>query len=104
MNAVAGCDFCEGALSQHNCATRRSDLLRRHRGAPTYPIPTNPRRFHTCFGALANNCSLEAFTYIKPKKECWLKGAVGSPTFGKGLVTGVKRYETFAPAKVITLN
>ncbi|WP_266031133.1 PAN domain-containing protein [Brucella intermedia] len=69
------------------------------------------RRPHTsaknplaCRLACIDNSQCVAFTYIKPKKECWLKGSVGAPTFGKGLVTGVKKYETFAPAKVITLN
>ncbi len=57
-----------------------------------------------CRLACIDNSRCVAFTYIKPKKECWLKGAVGSPRFGKGLVTGVKRYETFAPARVITLK
>jgi hypothetical protein len=45
-----------------------------------------------------------AFTYVKPKKECWLKGAVGTPRFGKGMVSGLKKLETFAPAKIISLN
>lgn len=45
-----------------------------------------------------------AFTYIKPKKECWLKGAVGTPSFGKGMVSGLKKLETFTPAKIISLN
>ena len=39
-----------------------------------------------------------ASTYIKPKKECWLKGAIGSPMFGKGMVSGLRKLETFAPA------
>nr|WP_237351668.1 PAN domain-containing protein [Rhizobium sp. ACO-34A] len=45
-----------------------------------------------------------AFTYIKPKKECWLKGAIGSPMFGKGMVSGLKKLETFAPVKIISLE
>lgn len=45
-----------------------------------------------------------AFTYVKPKKECWLKGAIGTPTFGKGMVSGLKKLETFAPAKIISLD
>lgn len=57
-----------------------------------------------CRLACIDNNRCVAFTYVKPKKECWLKGTVGSPMFGKGLVTGVKRYETFTPARVITLN
>ncbi|MBA8840238.1 PAN domain-containing protein [Ochrobactrum sp. RH2CCR150] len=72
------------------------DLSRRPHAAAKTPL--------ACRLACIDNSQCVAFTYIKPKKECWLKGAVGSPTFGKGLVTGVKRYETFAPAKVITLN
>lgn len=57
-----------------------------------------------CRLACIDNNRCVAFTYVKPKKECWLKGTVGSPMFGKGLVTGVKRHETFAPARIITLN
>ncbi|PRA53600.1 hypothetical protein CQ062_15910 [Ochrobactrum sp. MYb68] len=65
---------------------------------------TSARTPLTCRLACIDNNRCVAFTYFKPKKECWLKGTVGSPKFGKGLVTGVKRYETFAPAKIITLN
>jgi hypothetical protein len=45
-----------------------------------------------------------AFTFIKVKKECWLKGAIGTPNFGKGMVSGVKKVQTFAPAKIISLD
>lgn len=45
-----------------------------------------------------------AFTYIRPKKECWLKGAIGTPMFGKDMVSGLKKLETFAPAKIISLD
>ncbi|KQR79432.1 hypothetical protein ASG03_12090 [Rhizobium sp. Leaf341] len=45
-----------------------------------------------------------AFTYIKPKRECWLKGAVGTPMFGKGMVSGLKKLETFMAAKIISLD
>ncbi|WP_244448097.1 PAN domain-containing protein [Neorhizobium vignae] len=45
-----------------------------------------------------------AFTYIKPKRECWLKGAIGTPMSGKGIVSGLKKLETFAPAKIISLQ
>ena len=57
-----------------------------------------------CRLACIDNNRCVAFTYVKPKKECWLKGNIGSPMFGKGLVSGVKRYETFAPARIITLH
>lgn len=45
-----------------------------------------------------------AFTYVRPKKECWLKGAIGTPNFSRGMVSGVKKMETFAPAKIISLD
>ncbi|MES5099254.1 PAN domain-containing protein [Agrobacterium sp. BA1120] len=45
-----------------------------------------------------------AFTYIKPKKECWLKSAIGTPMPGKGMVSGLKKLERFAPAKIISLD
>jgi len=45
-----------------------------------------------------------AFTCIKPKKECWLKGPIETPMFGKGMVSGLKKLETFAPEKIISLE
>jgi hypothetical protein len=45
-----------------------------------------------------------AFTYIKQKRECWLKGAIGTPRYGKGMVSGLKKLETFSPAKIISLD
>lgn len=45
-----------------------------------------------------------AFTYIKRKKECWLKGAVGTPKYGAGLVTGVKGVKSFGTAQIINLQ
>ncbi|WP_234624558.1 PAN domain-containing protein [Agrobacterium vitis] len=45
-----------------------------------------------------------AFTYITAKKECWLKGAIGTPSFVKGMVSGVKKVQTFAPTKIISLD
>jgi hypothetical protein len=45
-----------------------------------------------------------AFTYIKRKKECWLKGVVGSPKYRAGLVTGIKDVKSFSAAKIISLQ
>lgn len=72
------------------------DLFRRPHTSAKTPL--------ACRLACIDNNRCVAFTYVKPKKECWLKGTVGSPMFGKGLVTGIKRYETFSPAKIIILN
>jgi hypothetical protein len=45
-----------------------------------------------------------AFTYVRTKTECWLKGSIISPRFEEGMVSGVKKIETFAPAKIISLQ
>ncbi len=63
-------------------------------------------------GSTAQQCRLGciderrcvAFTYIQRKKECWLKGAVGAPRYGAGLVTGVKKIQSFSVAKIIELR
>ncbi|RKE79911.1 PAN domain-containing protein [Rhizobium sp. AG855] len=57
-----------------------------------------------CRLACIDEKSCVAFTYIKPKKECWLKGAIGTPIFGRGMVSGLKKLETFSPAKIISLD
>lgn len=38
-----------------------------------------------------------AFTYLKPKRQCWLKGSVGTPKAMVGAVTGGKKVQTFTP-------
>lgn len=45
-----------------------------------------------------------AFTYIKRKKECWMKGAIGLPRFGADMVTGVKDVKSFSATKIISLQ
>ncbi len=72
------------------------DLSRRPEQAAKTPLD--------CRLACIDDKRCVAFTYVKPKKECWLKGAVGTPRFAKGMVSGLKKLETFAPAKIISLN
>lgn len=57
-----------------------------------------------CRLACIDEARCVAFTYIKPKKECWLKGTIGTPILGKGMVSGLKRVETFTPTKIIDLD
>lgn len=72
------------------------DLSRRpHQSAKT-PL--------ACRLACVDEALCIAFTYIKAKQECWLKGAIGSPVFGKEMISGIKKLETFSPAKVISLD
>ncbi len=57
-----------------------------------------------CRLACIDNDRCVAFTYIKKKRECWMKGAVGTPVFKSGMISGVKTFQTFAPAKVLGLD
>lgn len=72
------------------------DLSRRPERAAKTPLD--------CRLACIDDKRCVAFTYVKPKKECWLKGAVGTPRSGKGMVSGLKKLETFSPAKIISLD
>ncbi|MDX0491524.1 hypothetical protein GOC53_14765 [Sinorhizobium medicae] len=57
-----------------------------------------------CRLACVDEAQCVAFTYIKAKKECWLKGAIGKPMFGRNMVSGLKTLETFSPARVLSLD
>lgn len=72
------------------------DLSRRpHQSAKT-PL--------ACRLACVDNASCIAFTYIKAKRECWLKDTIGTPMFGKNMISGLKKLETFSPAKIVSLD
>ncbi|NSY16296.1 hypothetical protein G6K99_02970 [Neorhizobium sp. AL 9.2.2] len=75
---------------------RGGDLSRRPERSAKTPLD--------CRLACIDEKQCVAFTYIKPKKECWLKGAVGTPVFGKDMVSGLKKIETFAPARILSLD
>jgi hypothetical protein len=72
------------------------DLSRRPHYAAKTPLD--------CRLACIDEKQCVAFTYVKPKKECWLKDAVGTPMQGKGMVSGLKKLETFEPARIISLD
>ncbi|MGO7960102.1 PAN domain-containing protein [Rhizobium leguminosarum] len=72
------------------------DLSRRPERAAKTPLD--------CRLACIDEKRCVAFTHVKPKKECWLKGSIGTPMFGKGMVSGLKKLKTFAPAKIISLS
>lgn len=57
-----------------------------------------------CRLACIDNDRCVAFTYIKKKRECWMKGAVGTPLFKSGMISGVKDFQTFAPVKIVGLD
>ncbi|GCA53222.1 PAN domain protein [Sinorhizobium sp. KGO-5] len=57
-----------------------------------------------CRLACVDETQCVAFTYIKAKKECWLKGAIGKPMFGRNMVSGLKTLETYSPARVLSLD
>ncbi|KTR07084.1 hypothetical protein NS365_05210 [Aureimonas ureilytica] len=56
-----------------------------------------------CRRACVTDARCVAFTYLKPKKQCWLKSGVGTPRALTGAVTGGKKSQTFSP-KVISLD
>ncbi|WP_287375267.1 hypothetical protein [Mesorhizobium sp.] len=41
---------------------------------------------------------------MKRKSQCWLKGAVGTPRYADGMISGLKKMTTFAPASIISLE
>lgn len=57
-----------------------------------------------CRLACVANDRCIGFTYMKRKSQCWLKGAVGSPRYGEGMISGLKKMTTFAPASIISLE
>ncbi len=57
-----------------------------------------------CRLACVDEAHCLAFTYIKAKKECWLKGTIGKPMLGKNMVSGLKTLQTFSPARVFSLD
>lgn len=57
-----------------------------------------------CRLACIDNNSCIAFTYVRSKSECWLKGSIGNPRSRRGMVSGVKTPRSFSPATVIDLN
>ncbi|WJR68964.1 PAN domain-containing protein [Neorhizobium sp. CSC1952] len=80
----------------HDVDLRGGDLSSRpHRTAKT-PLD--------CRLACVDDNRCLAFTYNYPKKQCWLKSAIGTPMPGNGMVSGVKKFQSFSPAKIISLN
>lgn len=57
-----------------------------------------------CRLACVANDRCIGFTYMKRKSQCWLKGAVGAPRYADGMISGLKKMSTFAPASIISLE
>lgn len=65
-----------------------------------------------CHGADTLDCRLACidnrqsvgFSYVRAKKQCWLKGALGQAVRKQGVLTGVKSINTFSPANIISLR
>lgn len=52
---------------------------------------------------VANNRCI-GFTYMKRKSQCWLKGTIGTPRYAEGMISGLKKMMSFAPASIISLE
>jgi hypothetical protein len=57
-----------------------------------------------CRLACVDSDSCRAFTYVKRKKECWLKSGVSQPRAAADMISGLKKIETFEPATIIDLE
>lgn len=57
-----------------------------------------------CRLACVANDRCIGFTYMKRKSQCWLKGAVGVPRYGEGMISGLKKMTTFAPTSIVSLE
>ncbi|KAB0678125.1 hypothetical protein F6X38_16580 [Aureimonas leprariae] len=66
------------------------------------PFASAKRQFD-CRMACVKEGRCAAFTFVKPKKECWLKSGVGQPRVMTGAVSGAKTPMTFAP-NTVSLN
>lgn len=53
-----------------------------------------------CRLACAANIQCIAFTYVKSRADCWLKGSVGTPRFMDGAISGLKTYQSFEPTTI----
>lgn len=62
------------------------------------------RTMQQCRLSCVKNDQCIAFTFVRSKDECWLKGSAGEPRFRDGMVSGVKKLETFAPATIVELD
>ena len=62
------------------------------------------RTARECRLACVAKGSCAAFTYIKAKRECWLKSSLGQPRYAAGMISGAKRTMTVAPTKIIDLQ
>lgn len=78
--------------------------LYRDRDIPGYDLSPRPllgaETEFQCRMACVNEATCAAFTFVRPKTQCWLKGAVGDARAMAGAVTGVKSASTFAPTHV----
>lgn len=57
-----------------------------------YSRATTPQQ---CRLACVGSDRCVAFTFVKRKSECWLKGTVGQPRYMDGMVSGAKSLESF---------
>lgn len=80
----------------HDVDLRGGDLTSRPSDTAKTPLD--------CRLACVDDNRCMAFTYNYTKKQCWLKGSIGTPMPGKGMVSGVKKFQSFSPAKIISLN
>lgn len=57
-----------------------------------------------CRLACVQNEACRAYTFVRAKKQCWMKRRPGTPRYARGMLSGLKTVLPFEPAKVIALD
>ncbi|MDN2580876.1 PAN domain-containing protein [Aquibium sp. ELW1220] len=57
-----------------------------------------------CRLACVQNEACGAYTFVRAKKQCWLKRQPGTPRFARDMLSGLKTVLSFEPARVIALD
>jgi hypothetical protein len=62
------------------------------------------RSVQSCRLACIDETNCVAFTYVKSRKECWLKGSVSTPVSRRGMLSGLKSVKSFEPSTILGLD
>ncbi|KQT66045.1 hypothetical protein ASG54_17255 [Aureimonas sp. Leaf460] len=93
--------FSMGVIDPNQGMIEDVDLPGRDLSSKAHPTAkTGPQ----CRLACVTNDQCQAFTFIKRKKECWLKASIGEPRYKPGMVSGGKTVAHFSPMSVISLE
>lgn len=93
--------FTLGAIDPRLGVMKDTDLPGQDLG--TTPLPSAVT-LQACRLACVGNDACMAFTFVKAKKQCWLKSGAYGQRPAEGMVSGRKEMMSFAPLKIIPLD